>query len=75
MSFVDNCPTSLAEIEVASNRLECKNDIYGNNQYICVPNLNMTSSVEFCFDGIMGIHKNSKLKKFENESQSNIYIF
>lgn len=72
MFFVDNCPTNQAEIAEASKRLECKNDTYGNNQYICVPNLKISSLVEFCFDGIMGIHKKSTLQKFETESQSNI---
>lgn len=57
MSFVNNCPTNLTEIEIASNRLNCTNDIYGNNRYICVPNFEKTSLVEFCYDGIMGIHK------------------
>lgn len=57
MNVVNNCPTNLAEIAKASKRLDCKNDTYGNNQYLCVPDLDKTSLVEFCFDGIMGIHK------------------
>lgn len=72
MSFVDNCPPNPAEIEIASKKLKCVNDIYGNNQYICVPNFNKTSLVEFCFDGVMGIHKKSK--KFETESQSIFFL-
>lgn len=67
MSFVDNSPTNLTEIEIASNRL------YGNNRYMCVPNFEKTSLVEFCFDGTMGIQKKSK--KFETESQSKIFFF
>lgn len=73
MSFVDNCPSNPAEIEIASKRLKCMNDIYGNNQYICVPNFDKTSLVEFCFDGVMGIHKKSK--KFETESQSIFFFY
>lgn len=73
MSFVDNSPTNLTEIEIASNRLNCTNDIYGNNRYMCVPNFEKTSLVEFCFDGTMGIQKKSK--KFETESQSKIFFF
>lgn len=57
MAFVKDCPTNLPEIIEASTRLSCNKDTYGNNQYICVPNLEKTSLVEFCFDGIMGIHK------------------
>lgn len=57
MAFVDNCPTTLHEIEMASKRLGCKYDQYGNNQYICVPNVEKTSLVELCYDGIMGIQQ------------------
>lgn len=71
MIVVNNCPTNLAEIAKASKRLGCKNDTYGNNQYLCVPDLDKTSMQEFCFDGIMGIHKKSKLKKFETKGLSN----
>lgn len=56
MDFVNDCPRNLAEIAEASTRLGCLNDTYGNNQYICVPNVILTSLVEFCYDGIMGIH-------------------
>lgn len=41
----------------ASKRLECGNDTFGNNQYLCLPNKNKTSLIEFCFDGVMGIHE------------------
>lgn len=58
MSFVDNCPTNLAEIKIASSRLECTNDTYGNNQYICVPNKEKSSLVELCYDGIIGPQEN-----------------
>lgn len=55
MAFVNYCPTTMSEIENASKRLGCGRDLYGNDQYICVPNEKKTSLVEFCFDGIMGI--------------------
>lgn len=55
MAFVDSCPTTISEVVNSSQRLGCGNDIYGNNQYICVPNTEKTSLVELCYDGIMGI--------------------
>lgn len=57
MSLVNECPTNVTETAAASKRLECVNDKYGNNQYICVPNEEKTSLVEFCYDGIMGIQE------------------
>lgn len=57
LMFVSDCPTELTEVVEASQRLECDNDKYGNNQYMCVPNKDKTSLVEFCYDGIMGIQK------------------
>lgn len=60
MAFVNNCPTTLHGIEIASKRLGCKYDQYGNNQYLCVPNVEKTSLVELCYDGIMGIQQKGR---------------
>lgn len=60
MSLVNECPTNVTETAAASKRLECVNDKYGNNQYICVPNEEKTSLVEFCYDGIMGIQEKGR---------------
>lgn len=57
MAFVDKCPGSKEEINEASIRLKCGNDEYGNNQYLCVPNAEKTSLVEFCYSGLMGWQK------------------
>lgn len=57
MPLVNECPTNLTEIAAASKRLECVNDKYGNNQYLCVPDKEKTSLVELCYDGIMGIQE------------------
>lgn len=46
----------------ASKRLRCGDDIYGNNQYLCLPNKNKTSLVEICFQGVMGIVEKGKLQ-------------
>lgn len=60
MSVVTKCPTNLTELGVASKRLGCGKDIYGNNQYLCAPNEAKTSLEELCNDGIMGILENGK---------------
>lgn len=57
MAFVENCPTTLQQIKMASKRLGCGYDQYQNDQYICVPNVEKTSLVELCYGGIMGIQK------------------
>mmetsp|Transcript_33493 Transcript_33493/g.53936 ORF Transcript_33493/g.53936 Transcript_33493/m.53936 type:complete len:103 (-) Transcript_33493:57-365(-) len=57
MAPVAACPTNLTEVEEASKRLGCGPDNFGNNQYMCLPNVNKTSLFEFCYDGIMGIQE------------------
>lgn len=49
------CPKNQNEVDVASLRLGCGKDLYENNQYMCLPNMEKTALVEFCFDGVMGI--------------------
>lgn len=55
MADVTQCPTNATEKFLASTRLGCGSDIYGNDQYICAPNEAKTSLVELCYEGIMGI--------------------
>ncbi|XP_052691889.1 uncharacterized protein LOC128169897, partial [Crassostrea angulata] len=55
MGYVDVCPNTEAGIKTASKRLDCKNDTYNNSQYMCLPNEEKSSLVEFCFPGRMGI--------------------
>lgn len=57
MALVSECPKNKTEISKASKRLNCGNDSYGNNQYICLPNEEKTSLVELCFDGIIGLNE------------------
>lgn len=61
MPFVATCPSNLTEKLLASDRLGCENDLYGNNRYMCAPNEAKTSLVEICIDGIMGILEEGKL--------------
>lgn len=55
MPGVIQCPTGASEKYLASTRLGCGSDTYGNDQYICAPNEEKTSLVEQCNEGIMGI--------------------
>lgn len=67
MALVSDCPKNKTEISKASKRLNCGNDSFGNNQYICIPNEEKTSLVELCFDGIIGLNErgmyDERLKK------------
>lgn len=55
MTLVNVCPNNENDVIQASKRLGCGTDIYGNNQYLCLPNKKKSSLVEFCFQGVMGI--------------------
>ena len=57
MARVDACPEKLTTITEASTRLGCGKDEYGNDQYICLPTVDLSSLVEFCYNGIMGYYK------------------
>ena len=57
MPPVQHCPKTETEVYEASKRLRCGSDIYGNNQYMCLPNRNKTTLYEFCHEGVMGIQK------------------
>ncbi|XP_062575803.1 uncharacterized protein LOC134237683, partial [Saccostrea cucullata] len=65
---VDTCPRNRTETVEASIRLGCGRDKYGNDQYMCLPNLETTSLVEFCHNGIMGfIESGNCLKTAEDK--------
>lgn len=62
MHQVASCPDSEQNVTQASKNLGCADDRYGNNQYICVPNVEKTALVEFCHNKTMGIvEKGEKL--------------
>lgn len=66
MAVVTQCPTDAVEKLLASLRLGCGFDIYGNDQYICAPNEAKTSLVELCIEGIMGIIDKGKPLNYYN---------
>lgn len=55
MALIQACPENQNEVIEASRKLGCSYDKYGNNQYLCLPNEEKTSLIEFCSDGVMGI--------------------
>lgn len=54
------CPKNQAEAYEASKRIGCGSDKYGNNQYLCLPNEDKASLVEFCKEGVMGLTEKGK---------------
>lgn len=60
MKYTKVCPKNQEEVYQASKRLECGYDKYGNNQYMCLPNKDKTSLVEFCNNGVMGFTEKGK---------------
>ena len=65
MARVDACPENSTTVTEASKRLGCGYDEFGNSQYLCLPNANLKSLVEFCYDGIMGLQENGMFLKFD----------
>ncbi|XP_078315660.1 uncharacterized protein LOC111104349 [Crassostrea virginica] len=55
MAMIDACPKNLDEIRNASAKLECGLDRFGNSQYVCLPNAEKSSLIEFCYKGLMGL--------------------
>lgn len=57
MALTSRCPENKTEVYEASKRIGCGVDDYGNIQYMCMPNVEKSSLVEFCFNGAMGIEE------------------
>ena len=53
MKNINSCPMNQTEVDRASSILGCGYDEYGNNQYMCLPNAEKTSLVQFCVEGLM----------------------
>lgn len=66
MTSVGVCPKSRAETYTASERLNCGTDKYGTNQYMCVPNKEKTSLVEFCYGGVMELQNSGNCLEVSN---------
>lgn len=55
--LVTECPKNENETAQASKNLKCEKDEFNNSQYLCLPHVNKTSLVEFCFNGSLGIRE------------------
>nr|XP_034333498.1 uncharacterized protein LOC117691479 isoform X1 [Crassostrea gigas] len=64
MALANFCPKNEHDVAQASKRLGCSNDTFGNHQYMCLPNKNKTSLVEFCFQGTMGMVEKGNCLEF-----------
>ncbi|XP_056015438.1 uncharacterized protein LOC125676813 isoform X2 [Ostrea edulis] len=53
---VASCPLNETEFTTAATRLNCTEDKYGRNQYTCVPKLDLSAIVEFCYRYTVGIY-------------------
>lgn len=62
--FTERCPTNQFEVDIASTRLNCGKDKYGNNQYMCLPNKKKSSLIEFCFTGVLGAEEKGYCLEF-----------
>lgn len=63
MGFVNICPTTETEVISASKRLGCNshtNHTTNRDPYMCIPNKEKTSLVEFCYNTVIGIHEKGK---------------
>ena len=76
MNPVNICPKTTEEVHKSSRMLNCSKDEYGNNQYLCLPNVEKTSLVEFCHTGTMGLQPDGmKLTLFYGGKTFCRYIF
>lgn len=57
MAFVNACPTTKAEVNIAAKRNGCRNGTNGRSSYMCIPNKEKTTLVEFCYNENIGIHE------------------
>ncbi|XP_062611095.1 cyclic GMP-binding protein C-like, partial [Saccostrea cucullata] len=54
---VDSCPTTNHTWYEAGARLNCSHDVYNRLQYLCIPNQEKTTLLEFCYDKIIGLYE------------------
>ena len=69
------CPRNQTEVERASDILGCGSDVYGNNQYLCLPNAEKTSLVQFCVDGLMEMKEKGTSRNAFKGVICQVYIF
>ncbi|XP_062571010.1 uncharacterized protein LOC134233029 [Saccostrea cucullata] len=57
---VDSCPSANNTWYEAGVRLNCSHDVHNRLQYLCIPNQEKTTLLEFCYDKIMGLYEKGK---------------
>lgn len=57
MASVNVCPTTKEEVNIAAKRNGCRNGTNGRSSYMCIPNKEKTTLVEFCYNENIGIHE------------------
>ncbi|XP_062570741.1 uncharacterized protein LOC134232780, partial [Saccostrea cucullata] len=55
--IVDSCPRNKTEYTTSATRLGCGVDENGRSQYVCVPNHQRSSLVEFCYKSTTGLYE------------------
>lgn len=74
MALTSRCPENKTEVHEASKRIGCGVDDYGNIQYMCMPNMEKSSLVEFCFNDAMGIEEKGKQNGITKRNNTTIYL-
>ncbi|XP_078319447.1 uncharacterized protein LOC111100159 [Crassostrea virginica] len=66
MIRVKKCPNNLTAVLAASRRLGCRRNVYGNSQYMCLPNVQKSALVEFCYGDVMDMQEKGNCLEVSN---------
>lgn len=66
---VDECPKNETEFEAAAKRRNCT----GDTRYLCAPDKNLTSLIEFCTDQKISLYEKDNCIKLEGTGYLNHY--
>ncbi|XP_056015213.1 uncharacterized protein LOC125673012 [Ostrea edulis] len=67
----DSCPLSKTEFTAAATRLNCNVDKFGRNPYTCVPKLDLTALVEFCYNSTVAFYPKGHCLWVQNDGNLN----
>lgn len=66
---VDKCPMNASEFRTAARKRNCS----GNSRYLCAPDKNLTSLIEFCTDQRRSLYEKDNCIKLEGSGYLNHY--
>ncbi|XP_062600548.1 uncharacterized protein LOC134262172 [Saccostrea cucullata] len=67
--IVDSCPGNKTEYTTSATKLGCGVDENGRSQYVCVPNHERSTLVEFCYTSATGLfEKGNCLEVYKNRN-------